>query len=239
MRTDKVAYSIEVAHTYASTLETGGMLKDEQLRSIDVARRLVKGLEAEGLSYSICVLVDDYHEGKHKVQVNVDRLATELEKAGCSPDFIVLESQLTRLGDRLLERIPDKYLLRSDGRVTFEANHVSFPLGTVHASSFTGYLEADGPTVKTVLKSRLGTYSCPLLTACWYLLRLGVEGFGELEVPMRQLSRKPLVGDRLLTVLPAKYVGLESQALEILEHTSTKTISKRRKEIEYYFFSDR
>jgi hypothetical protein len=79
-------------------------------------------------------------------------------------------------------------------------------------------------------------YTCPLLTACWHLVRLGVKPFAEEYKNIKSFTSKPFFGDRLITVLSSGYLKIEGTAMEIISLAKSKTIKKQKSRLEYYFF---
>lgn len=93
---------------------------------------------------------------------------------------------------------------------------------------------------KIILKYKdeknISRYTCPLLTACWHLVRLGVKPFAEEFTNIRSYTDKPFFGKRLITVLPSSYLKIEGTALEIISLAKSKTIKKRKNDLEYHLF---
>ena len=79
-------------------------------------------------------------------------------------------------------------------------------------------------------------YTCPLLTLCWHLMRLGVEPFAEETARINSFTATPFPGDRLLTILPASYLKLEATTMELLLSCQPKRIRKRKGSLDYLFF---
>lgn len=79
-------------------------------------------------------------------------------------------------------------------------------------------------------------YTCPLLTACWHLMRLGVEQFDKEFVNIKSFTSKPFFGNRLITVLPSNYLKIEGTSMEIISLAKSRSIKKYRNYLEYYFF---
>lgn len=79
-------------------------------------------------------------------------------------------------------------------------------------------------------------YTCPLLTACWHLTRLGVNQFDVNASKIKSFTSKPFFADKLITVLPSKYLKVEGTAMEIISLAKKKSIKKSKKNIEYVFF---
>ena len=69
-------------------------------------------------------------------------------------------------------------------------------------------------------------YSCSLLTAVWYLHRLGVEGFIDENIGRPR---------QLVNILPVKYLKSEGIALDIINLCKATRIRKARKKIHYIF----
>lgn len=79
-------------------------------------------------------------------------------------------------------------------------------------------------------------YTCPLLTACWHLVRVGVEPFAEEYKNLKSFTSKPFFGEKLITVLSSSYLKIEGTAMEIISLAKSRTIKKQKNRLEYYFF---
>ena len=77
-------------------------------------------------------------------------------------------------------------------------------------------------------------YSCPLLTVCWYLFRLGIFPYEEVDFILGKENFKP--ADVLVNVLPYHYLKIEGSAFDIMEYTTNKKIKKARRKIKYVFY---
>ena len=75
----------------------------------------------------------------------------------------------------------------------------------------------------------LRPYGCSLLTAAWYLNRLGVDEFSIVESPLEPDQ----VAKRIVNVLPVKFLKSEGFAIDILNLASSTRIRKAAKKIEY------
>lgn len=255
-----VDYNIEYAHIYSSDLyEKNSIMTTDILKTINIIRTI----EANNLTYSLNVLVDDYSQDQYPVSKDiVMNLFTDL---GLVPDHIVMESELTKEADYLLNTLPSKNLFKEDNRFVLktESNDIHFSellqekkrYKTIEMEKMLFGEEAwNNMQQKDIFnlkqhrvysKSNLilvykdginNRYSCPLLAACWYLARLGVEPF--LSSITNSLNDQRLfIGKNLLTVLNISFLKVESTALELIGLSKSKLISQCKKKIEYYFTS--
>lgn len=257
---DTVDYNIEYAHIYSSDL-----LEDlSKVRSnIAKTKNLIKTISNINATYSLTVLIDDYSEDQLPVsKVVINNLFLEL---GLIPDHIIMESEMAKEADFLLNTLPEKNLIREENRFILKSestdmhfsemfqekkryktiemekmllgeeawndlqriNLLNLKQQRVHSNSNLILVFDDGKTRR---------YSCPLLAACWYLARLGVEPFYS-SIKHSLNVQKLFVGNNLLTVLHLNYLKVESTAIELIGLSKSKTISKCKRRIEYYFTS--
>lgn len=80
-------------------------------------------------------------------------------------------------------------------------------------------------------------YPCSLLTAVWYLKRLGLMDINDNELiylgPDSSRPFKPFVGNELITILPLKFKDMEMSSINILKYLLSKEDLDRIKLIFY------
>lgn len=62
-----------------------------------------------------------------------------------------------------------------------------------------------------------GKYPCSLLTATWYLTRMGFLDYSKIIRPLRGESYEPAA--TLINILPADYRDVESRCFELIKHS--------------------
>lgn len=101
-RKDKfVDYNIEYAHIYSDE-----QLGQEQISSIEKTKEIIKDLEKNRKTYSLVVLIDDYHPDKTKF--NQKKFIGNLKSLGLMPDYISMESKLVDYKEDILNLLPNK-----------------------------------------------------------------------------------------------------------------------------------
>lgn len=101
MENKKVDYNIEYAHIY--TDETFG---EEQIKSIELLKKIIIKLNKLNKSYTLTVLIDDYNPKEHFLDIN--NFINKCEELGYKPDFIAFESRLCSDKDLLLKKMSKK-----------------------------------------------------------------------------------------------------------------------------------
>lgn len=70
---------------------------------------------------------------------------------------------------------------------------------------------------------RKGKYPCSLLTATWYLVRLGrIDGGDILHIYNTDLNRENIVADRLINILPTSFKEVEKDVHKLISHSKFK-----------------
>jgi hypothetical protein len=98
MAKKKVDYNIEYAHIYADE-----DFNSEQKESIKVLDLVVKIIKQDNKTYSLNLMIDEYHPSKKKL--NVQKFLTKLKKNNYYPDYLCMESDLHQHVDFLLDNI--------------------------------------------------------------------------------------------------------------------------------------
>jgi len=90
-----VDYSIEYAHIYSDD-----KFGKEQVESIEKTKKIIKDLKKRKKTFSVVVLIDDYHPDKNNF--DKEKFINNLKKAGLAPDYIAFESKLVDYKDDIL-----------------------------------------------------------------------------------------------------------------------------------------
>lgn len=82
-----------------------------------------------------------------------------------------------------------------------------------------------------------GKYPCSLLTASWYLTRLG---YLDSQNVIRQLNGKTFTpANRLINILPLEYESVETRALDLIGHTEFAFCQEYIQDLFFPVFSER
>jgi hypothetical protein len=253
-----VDYNIEYAHIYASDIK--GDLSRVQ-RNIERTGWIIESLRQQNKTFVLSVLIDDYSENQEDVHIpDIENIFADL---GLSPDHIVMESTMAGQAGSFMDLLSEKNLRREGNQIVFQSEskdiHFSELLkdrrrykSVFMEKSKLGKSEWEEKQNKEYIllkeqrvhsnsdlllchtQDNITRFSCPLLAACWYLARLGVEPFAS-PVIQRLSKNKPFIGSSLITVLPLEFIKVEATAVDLIRLSKTKTISKCRKRIEYFF----
>lgn len=260
LKENVVDYNIEYAHVYVSEIKEN---LSKLNSSIEKTLSILDDLNRKKMSYSLSILVDDYSDNKETTtKKEIISLCMGLK---LPPDHVVMESELVKSARFFISKLPERSLLSQDNKMYFKSEstdihfsdllkdkrrykaifiekaemgrkawveqkqkkYIAFRQQRCHSNSSLVLYYDDGKNVR---------YSCPLLAACWYMVRLGVEPFFS-SIQSKLIQNKPFVGNKLITVLPIEFLKVESTAIELIGLSKTKVISKNRKKIEYHFFS--
>jgi hypothetical protein len=74
-----------------------------------------------------------------------------------------------------------------------------------------------------------GKYPCSLLTATWYLTRLGALPYESVIKSTSETPYKPV--DRLINILPEDYKSVEQRAEELIEHSTFSAYSQKTQDL--------
>lgn len=77
-------------------------------------------------------------------------------------------------------------------------------------------------------------YPCSFLVAIWYLVRLGLFPYPKKLIQRVGIKPKYFVAEKIINILPKRYMAVEKKAAEIIKSTKFK---KHIKKIEYNFFN--
>jgi hypothetical protein len=209
MHTD---YNIEFAHMYSDQ----DVIGEEQIKSVDVVKRVVKKLERRNKSYVLCVLLDEYHPLYQKL--NINRFLSRLKEEGVSPTYIGYESRLIPAASILLKVIPPELQEYHKMRVKIMIDRQTVFL---HGK------DKDIP-LKTLGKLKeFNRYTCSILAAAWYLLRLGMLQAKDAYEITGLTEPKPFVAKNLINILQKKYKEPEDEAMDIIGNTNFKKHASR------------
>lgn len=237
---------IELCHFYLGELLEGPPEIDTEF--IERGVRRAAAYHASGDSVRFSVLIDDlgepFTEGQKEQGIQFVR--ETLASSGVSEAEIFLESQMEIGAAVLLETLRNNYILTVEGEsyLTIVSNDpflwaqetlespkslkklfVERLRGDSHVPLRPSQSQFLVPLYTPSLVTR--PYGCSLLTAVWYLFRLGVEGF---ELDRSPNDEKP---KRLVNILPVKYLKSEGFAMDIMRISSATRIRKATSRIEY------
>jgi hypothetical protein len=166
-----VDYSIEYCHIY-----TNEDISGEHIASVEALKAVVGDLRNQGVTYNLCVMVDDYSFPETSLSFDYGRLFRWLAGQQAPPHFLIREGSLAAAADEVVRAIYSQKRQRA----------------------LRSYIERK-------------RYPCSLLTAAWYLARLG-----KLQtVP----EPKILHARRLINILPGRFEPYECEARAILADT--------------------
>lgn len=205
MSMKKVDYNIEYAHIYSD--ESG--LTDEQKKSSEVAKEVIERLREDGKSFVVTLMVDEYHPEFDRL--NFEKFLKNLSDLGVKPTYIGYESKMISAAKILLDTIPmnlkEKEKFRHKVDISKKITYLKDDEGKIK-------LKTEGDVVH---RSR---YTCPILSASWSLLRLGVLQ-AQNAVELTGLTKpKPFAARKVINVLPEKYRSVEDTAREIISSST-------------------
>lgn len=234
---------IELGHPNFSSEFDADCYFDNQERFFEAARLQANcGLqEGYGIRYSL--LVDDLDTEisdniRSKILLS---LTSRLEAEGFLGVSVEFESTLESCANKLIETLNEDHVLQINNRkyLCNRAFNMSYwnndnLVGTLsefydpkHDPEVHSNPQFIVPLNEPSAKHR--KYGCSLLTAVWYLRRLGVVGFNE------KLDRGINV-KKLVNILPQKFLRSEAFALDILMLSKPRRVRNASKKIEYVIF---
>lgn len=262
--TKRAKLNIELAHMYPTRQDVRGMLTDEQRRSIDLTQEIIERLGEDATGATLCVLIDDYsapcavdparlrdeilsHGLSVDFIVNESRIAHFVD---CFIERLPRRLILVDGGNTIFSTKTNSFLLwettaggkRRDFLETFvqhtlgDDKRLRLPHASMASHGGSSHSYSSSATLKSCDLHGGGKYSCAVLTACWHMARLGVPPFSALANEATAFSDKPFPGERIVTLLPVKYLKVEALAWELIASANTKVISKKKKMMEYRFF---
>lgn len=203
-------YNIEFAHIYADE-EFG----DEQLKSMELLKKVIAKLDTEGKTFVISILIDEFHPVVYKLDEN--KIIEEFKRQGVTVDFIGYESKLGSIADEMIKEVPQSMI---------KLEHFHKPEKEV--------LMLQESTHKFGLEEKFKfayRHTCAMLSCSWSMCRLGIYRIPQDAI--RSLTNKQFEAKKLLTILPEKYRSVEDKVIEIVGATKFKGSVKN---MEYEFF---
>ena len=206
----KPDYNIEFSHIYSD--ETFG---DEQLRSMQILKKVVSNMEKENKTFVVSILIDEFHPTTFIL--DEEKIVSKFKKYGITVDFVGYESKFGGVADKVIKNIP-KSLLKFE---LFDKSQKEVLL-----------LRKNKLKIGLKEKSKFGVkHTCALLSASWTLCRLGA-----FRVPLgsvRNFTGKSFDAKKTITILPEKYRSVECNVINILNFSKFRSLAKNTK---YHFF---
>lgn len=201
---------IEFAHIYQDQ-----PFSQEQIDSIQILKKITKDLAQEGRSYQTSVLIDDYHIEQRLWEQ--EDLIEDMQLQGVKPDFLVSESSLYSLADKVVDLIPPQFKRSESFRK--EGKTVTF------------YVNGDKKfALKDTYRDRI-EMKCVSLSCAWMLMKLGVMKDEKCDIT--SLTGEGLTDSKgIIVVLDKKYMAIEENVLELLACLGYQGIIKS---IQYVF----
>jgi hypothetical protein len=185
---------VEFAHIYADSI-----FSDEQDESLTVMKEY---LDRESTADSLVVaaiLIDDLHVEQNTLDVN--EFIRCILRRGLAPDHVVFEGRLGPVAEQIIASLPE--------------DRLDWQKFSKQGKRVLSYLADDGSRIG--LKSVYENYeehTCALLSAAWSLCRAGVCEFPEASIV--RLTEAPVTGEKVVSVLHAKYKGVEDKVLQLI-----------------------
>ncbi len=208
----KVDYNIEFAHIYSDQPE----LTDEQIKSAEVTKKLIKKITDENKTFVLTLLVDEYHPKFHKL--NFNRFLEKLCSFGVPPTYIAYESKLISAAKLLMKSIPQDMKKTTKFHPTITVNE-----------KITYLVDKTGKKIKLRTKGSIvhfSRYTCAILSTAWVLLRLGVIQAKNAVELTGMTKPKPFAAKNIINVLPKKYEGVEIANKNIVLASQYKQFAK-------------
>ena len=211
----KVDYNIEFGHIFVNE-----KFCSRQRESSRIAKKFIEKLNNEKKTHSTAILLDDYQPSYS--YLDIYSFLESMKKLGIAPGYIVYESQLHSLANKLLSLIHKKNIAEEKTGVTVKSNKYSLLLSHRSVSSL---------SLKDEYFAKINDYiETPVLIAAWYLLRLGIFQKQGIVKETKYTKKVPFVGENLLTIIPKQYKPIDTAAKKILECTKYKNCLKRMTE---------
>jgi hypothetical protein len=249
----KAAINVEFIHLYAGSTE----MTEEIRHNLHATEGIVSLLEAEGLPFCLTALIDDYSVDQERAALRNASLEFVLSLEPC-PDYVAWESSLVPLARDLIADVREDRLLKGEASVSIRTHTCDVELVKQESDEDTlaallGHLpQQNGPRVRMIelqpdtsqdivvswYEDRRERYTCAALTAAWHLCRLGMLDLPECEM-LTLRPAVPFVAEGLWTILPTRYLHVESAALGIIESLQGKRFKRARRRMEYFFHRTR
>jgi hypothetical protein len=233
---------IELGHFYLAQLLSER--PDINLRYFERGVRRAQAMASTGWSVCYSVLIDDLGDAYSDEQKRIGRQAIDrfLGDFGIKDCTVALESEFEKTAPILLETLRQNYVLTVDGASYLtlisqdpflwaqETLETPKSIKRMFLERLKGRTEFQAfPSQSQFLvpihnpRNPLRPFGCSLLTAVWYLARLGIEGFATSDA-------RP---NRLVNILPIKYLKSEGFAFDLLKISSAARVRKAAERIEY------
>jgi hypothetical protein len=233
---------IELGHFYLAQLLRER--PDVNLKYFERGIRRAQAIESSGWDVCYSILIDDLgdtfsEEQKRVGRQVIARTVADFDIGNCT---IALESEFEGIAPILLETLRNNYVLTVDGasyltlvsqdpflwaQETLETPKSIKRMFLERLKGQTEFQEAPSQSQFLVPihnpRDALRRFGCSLLTAVWYLSRLGVDGFATSSV-------RP---NRLVNILPIKYLKSEGFAFDLLKISSAARVRRAAERIEY------
>ncbi len=203
----KVSYNIEFGHIYVD--QKFSLLQRE---SSKIADKFIEKLKSKNETYATAILIDDYLPSYSYLDVYA--FLEKVKDVGVPPDYVVYQTQLLSLAHKLIGSINEKNIFEEKTETKFKSNRDTVLLTHRSISSI---------SLKDEYFAKVEDYvETPVLIAAWYLLRLGIFKKQGIVKETKYTKKVPFAGEKLLTIIPQKYKGIDETAKTILRYTSYK-----------------
>ena len=208
---------VEFAHIYADEVWS-----DEHSRSLEVVKRYLDDNCGPDSLVISAVLIDDLHVKENTLDITA--FVRRILRMGIAPDHVVFEGKLAPIAQQILDE------LENHRTPDFSLKWLTF---RKQAKKFLTYCGKDGEQIGllTTWDSGKKEWSCAILSAAWSLCRAGVFEFPADSII--RLTEAPAVGQKIVSVLHEKYVGVENKVLRLISSIDKDEVRSR---IEHVFF---
>ena len=210
----RAEFSIEFGHLYVEELRQDRPLLDFLSAEIETVRSWTERLEREGRTFSLTCLVDDYENRVDRAWA-VERVVSEYAKAGVRVNYIGFERDCAATVPVLISNLAPRNRLAHDGQVDFVRN-------TSRSQSWVTLAEPwiDPPNGDETY------FNCSALATVWELARFGVEPYHSSLELWQGEPGVPFAADSLLTILPSRYISVESTVLDLISSIQPRILRK-------------
>ncbi len=197
-------------------------LEGELSKEIDKVKLVIQNYKHKGEDYCISIMIDDYNI---ETKVDAHEFKEYIEKIyDVQVDYIIMESELASFADDLIQKIESKKAKKMRKNKNGEDEW---------------YIDYSGKdTILYTEKNKTKSYSCELLTACWYLSRLCEceDLFSNIEKKMFSFPlSKPFFAESIYNFLDNdKYGNAEKGTKELLKLIKGKDFVEQRIETHLY-----
>jgi hypothetical protein len=206
--------------------------------------RRARAIESDGWKVQYSILIDDLGDAfsDQQKKTGFEIISHALYDFGIVNCQLAMESQFIERAPILLETLRNNYILTVDGASYLtlvsqdpflwaqETLETPKSIKRMFLEQLKGKTDFQAtPSQSQFLvpihnpKDVFRPFGCSLLTAVWYLARLGVDGFSTSDI-------RP---NRLINILPIKYLKSEGFAFDLLKISSAARVRKAAERIEY------